>query len=224
MTEHRDDAQSNAARVAAEKYQALLDCFPAGVIISDENGCIVEANEKAAELLELTVDQLVGRPLNDIGRVVIGVDGLPMPAEELASVRALKEHRPARSAAGGIVLGSGETRWLGVNASPLSLPGHGVAIAFADITELRRVETALRRSEGELKTLLAERERIIAELRAASQEVQRLQGLLPICSHCKRIRDEAGTWHQLEMYISRHSDVAFTHGLCPECLRKFYPE
>jgi hypothetical protein len=111
-----------------------------------------------------------------------------------------------------------------VNAAPLSLPGYGVAIAFADITELWHVEAALRESEGKLKSLLAEREQIISELTNALQEVQHLRSLLPICSHCKRIRDEIGKWHQIEAYISSHSDLAFSHGLCPDCVEKFYPE
>jgi PAS domain S-box-containing protein len=217
-------SRTSEVRVAAEKYRALLACFPAGIIVTDQNGCIIEVNDKAASLLELSVEQLLGRPLESIGRAIVGLDGKQIAPQDLASVRALREHRPARSASGGVVLDSGETRWLGVNAAPLSLPGYGVAIAFADITELRHVESALRDREAKLKDLLAERERIISELKSALQEVQQLRGLLPICSHCKKIRDEAGEWHQIESYISSRSEMTFSHGLCPECVERFYPE
>jgi hypothetical protein len=56
----------------------------------------------------------------------------------------------------------------------------------------------------------------------AQREV--LSGLLPICSHCKRIRDDNGYWNQVESYVSEHSEAAFSHSLCPSCLREFYPE
>ncbi len=53
--------------------------------------------------------------------------------------------------------------------------------------------------------------------------VKTLTGLLPICTSCKKIRDDQGYWTQLEIYIREHSEAEFTHGLCPECVKKFYP-
>ena len=69
-----------------------------------------------------------------------------------------------------------------------------------------------------------ERERLILELQNALAEVKALSGLLPICSHCKKIRDDQGYWNQIEAYIASRSDATFTHGICPECARKFFPE
>jgi len=69
-----------------------------------------------------------------------------------------------------------------------------------------------------------EREQLITQLENALQEVRRLSGLLPICSSCKKIRDEAGDWQQLEEYIHTHSEADFTHGICPQCAVKLYPE
>ena len=69
-----------------------------------------------------------------------------------------------------------------------------------------------------------ERERLIAQLENALQEIKRLSGLLPICAGCKRIRDDEGNWHQIEEYIASHSEADFTHGICPECARRLYPE
>lgn len=70
----------------------------------------------------------------------------------------------------------------------------------------------------------ADRERLIAELQDALADVKRLSGLLPICSSCKKIRDDEGYWSQIESYISRHSGAKFSHGICPDCFAKLYPE
>ncbi len=67
-----------------------------------------------------------------------------------------------------------------------------------------------------------ERERLILKLQEALSQVRTLSGLLPICSSCKKIRDDQGYWNQIEGYISEHSEAEFTHGLCPECIKKFY--
>lgn len=64
----------------------------------------------------------------------------------------------------------------------------------------------------------------ITELEAARERVKILQGLLPICAHCKKIRNDEGAWIQLEAYISEQSEADFTHGICPECMATLYPE
>ncbi len=58
----------------------------------------------------------------------------------------------------------------------------------------------------------------------ARKQVQVLSGLLPICSHCKDIRNDEGYWQKLEGYIMKHSEATFTHGLCPKCQHKYFPE
>ncbi len=62
------------------------------------------------------------------------------------------------------------------------------------------------------------------KLKIALKEVKKLSGMLPICSSCKKIRDDSGYWKQIEEYISEHSDTQFTHGLCPDCVKKLYPK
>lgn len=69
-----------------------------------------------------------------------------------------------------------------------------------------------------------ERERLIAELEQALLEVKKLSGLLRICASCKKIRDEDGSWQQIEQYINTHSEADFSHGICPECVHALYPE
>jgi K+-sensing histidine kinase KdpD len=75
-----------------------------------------------------------------------------------------------------------------------------------------------------LQQHIKEREKLVGELKAALAEVKTLTGLLPICSHCKKIRDDRGYWSQIELYLREHSNANFTHSICPECARKFYPE
>jgi hypothetical protein len=86
-------------------------------------------------------------------------------------------------------------------------------IAYAlvrDVTDQKRVEK--------------EKANLIKELQDALGQVKTLKGLLPICSACKKIRDDQGYWSQIEAYISSHSDAEFSHSICPECLKKLYPD
>jgi len=69
-----------------------------------------------------------------------------------------------------------------------------------------------------------EREKLITELQAALANVKKLSGMLPICASCKKIRDDEGYWNQIEAYIGKHSEATFSHGICPECARKLYPD
>ena len=76
----------------------------------------------------------------------------------------------------------------------------------------------------ERKSSEEERDRLISNLQQALSEVKTLRGFLPICSHCKKIRDDKGYWNQIESYIHKHSDAEFSHGICPECAKKYYPD
>ena len=63
----------------------------------------------------------------------------------------------------------------------------------------------------------------VKRLQNALTDIKKLKGLLPICSQCKKIRDDKGYWNQIEAYIQNHSEVEFSHGICPECSKKLYP-
>lgn len=86
----------------------------------------------------------------------------------------------------------------------------------------------------ELKARIHTGERIVAleqalakhidELSHALRHVKQLQGLLPICMHCKKIRDDHDSWHRIENYIEHHTDAMFTHSLCQDCLDEHYPQ
>lgn len=84
-----------------------------------------------------------------------------------------------------------------------------------DITERKQAEQALLEAS-------AEREKLITDLQFALEHVKTLEGLIPICAHCKKIRDDKGFWNQVEEYIIRRTDATFTHGICPDCAKKMY--
>ena len=88
---------------------------------------------------------------------------------------------------------------------------------FDDMMELRRLNDELQTRNNQLH-LRNE------QLQAALDKVKLLSGLLPICSHCKKVRDDEGYWQEVEIYVSHHSEADFSHGICPDCLQKFYPE
>ncbi len=76
----------------------------------------------------------------------------------------------------------------------------------------------------ERKQLEEEKEQLVTELREASNRIKRLRGLIPICSTCKKIRDDKGYWNKLESFIEEHSEAEFTHSMCPACEDRFYSD
>ncbi|WP_300669335.1 response regulator [Desulfoluna sp.] len=83
---------------------------------------------------------------------------------------------------------------------------------------LSRIRTHIR-----IRQLIRTQTKLIEELQNALTLVKTLRGLLPICASCKKVRDDGGYWHQIEKYISSHSDLDFTHGICNDCAKRLYP-
>lgn len=87
----------------------------------------------------------------------------------------------------------------------------GVALGISSLTAGRRAA-------------LLKQQQISAELQRALAEIRVLRGIIPICSYCKQIRNDAGLWERVEKYITEHSEAAFSHGVCPDCYKKHHPE
>ena len=85
----------------------------------------------------------------------------------------------------------------------------GYVLVARDITSQKKAEI--------------ENQKLIVELREAMDNVKTLKGFIPICARCKKVRDDKGYWNQLETYLSEHSDADLSHGICPDCLKKHYP-
>jgi CheY-like chemotaxis protein len=90
--------------------------------------------------------------------------------------------------------------------------------------ELRRARVTIDQRNHELACRNNDLKKLNAELENALARIKSLEGILPICSYCNKIRDEQGDWHQLESYISRHSSAEFSHGICPACMRRHHPD
>ncbi|HZD03714.1 MAG TPA: hypothetical protein VE173_02315, partial [Longimicrobiales bacterium] len=86
----------------------------------------------------------------------------------------------------------------------------GQLLVIRDVTDRKELERA--------------REELIAELRAALDEVRVLEGMLPICANCRKVRSDAGYWQRIEEYVAERMPVVFSHALCPECTEELYPE
>ncbi len=101
----------------------------------------------------------------------------------------------------------GQYRWIFDRGTPFA-DDHGAFQGFigscVDVTERREAQEALRK--------------------AAEAEIRMLRGILPICAHCKRIRNDKGGWESVESYVRRRSEAEFSHTICPTCLDKYYPE
>ena len=93
----------------------------------------------------------------------------------------------------------------------------GTGGLFFTAVSLRRHLRARQQAE-------TEREHVVYELQDALAHVKTLRGLIPICSSCKKIRNDQGYWTQLETYLQQHTNAQFSHGICVDCLRKLYPE
>jgi PAS domain S-box-containing protein len=108
----------------------------------------------------------------------------------------------------------GTTRWLQSRGRVLGRDASGTPVhvsgATTDITDRKQIEE--------------ERERLVLELRRAIEQVKTLSGIVPICSGCKKIRDDQGYWEQVEAYVARHTEARFSHGICPDCVKRFFPE
>jgi len=148
------------------------------------------------------------------------------------ATQSLKQHiafSVILSAVYGLLLywGSGETD-VGLEGKLLRIPVLLIMAAFygagaETVRKERRQKAGLIDSITALKQAEEERERLILELQEALANIKTLHGLLPICSLCKKIRDDTGYWNQIESYLRKHSTADFSHGICPECLNRRFP-
>jgi PAS domain S-box-containing protein len=184
--------------------QGIVQSIQEGILLEDEQGLITFVNPKACELLGYEREALIGK----LWAQILAPQDSSQPQEK--SVQ--KSHRIAGQYEARLLTHDGALLPVIVNAHPLfeSERFMGVLSAFTDISARVQAEQ--------------EREQLIQELQEALSKVKMLSGLLPICSSCKKIRDDRGYWHRVEEYIHAHSEADFSHGLCPECAHRLYPE
>jgi PAS domain S-box-containing protein len=193
-------AASEADAITAMKVHELEDRFFAVSIDMlcslDFNGYFKRLNPAWERTLGFTRKELMSRPFIEF----VHPDDRQRTLEQNAAVRGGGK---ALSFENRYLCKDGSYRWLRWNAAPDF--GENIIYSMArDITESRRAEE--------------EREQLLSELQAAMAEVKTLRAILPICSYCRKIRDDENHWHTVESYISRHTTTQFTHGICPTCM------
>lgn len=175
---------------------AIVDSLEDAWFVVDDTNRIIDLNEPAVELFDIPRSELIGTSLED----ALG------PRKDhygdiIEKIRLQTEITTTKGA-------DYELR-----IQPLRLSGgsiNGRLFLLRDISLRKKIEQ--------------EREQLIVELKDALERVKTLSGLLPICSHCKKVRDDEGYWHEVESYISNHSGAVFSHGICPDCMAELYPE
>ncbi len=176
----------------------LVERMRGGLVVLDLKGRLVDLNAAAREMLKAE-DDAVGKP---------AASALPALAAHLPPPGTAPEDDTLE-----IPMPGTEDRQLELAISSLRDPmgrAGGVLIVLQDVTARHRVEQ--------------EKEKLIGELTKALADVRTLQGLLPICASCGKVRNDTGYWENIEHYLAAHTGAQFTHGLCEECIRMLYPE
>jgi PAS domain S-box-containing protein len=205
-----------------EKYRTLFETMAQGVVWQNAEGYIFSANPAAENILGLTIDQMQGRTSIDPRWKSVHKNGSDFPGDTHPSMVALKTGKKVSNVIMGVFNPKVESyKWININAVPQFKPGedkpYQVYTTFEDITKSKNDEKNLE----EAKKILEEKN---VKLRQALSEIKTLSGLLPICSNCKKIRDDKGYWQQVEVYVRDHTDAEFSHSICPECKVILYPE
>ena len=193
----------DALRESEEKYRVLVEQANEAITIIQDD-IYVFCNKKAADTLGISRDDIIGKSYLEF-----------IYSDDRDLVEKNYKNRLSGSAVPKydfrITGPEGRTSWVSLSGTTIQFRGKPATLALmTDITERKKVEE--------------EREKLILELKDALSNVKILSGLLPICASCKKIRNDKGYWEQIEMYVKNHSEADFSHGLCPDCARKLYPD
>lgn len=201
-----------ALRESTQRYERLISTIPCilydYILWPDGQNRFFYISPQCQDLFELSAEEVMADASLLWGRVHPD-DVARLRAEDAAAKRAGQSFQSEVR----IVLPSGRRKWIQLTSRPGQSQVEGQNMwsgVILDITERKQIEE--------------ERNRLVAELQAALAEVKVLSGFLPICSSCKKIRDDQGYWNQIEAYISEHSEAEFTHGVCPDCAKKMLAE
>ena len=193
-----------ALRESENKFRDLSEKSVVGIYLIQDD-LFKYVNAEFARIFEFAIDEMVDKlkPSD-----VVYSDDFPMVEENLR--KRLSGEVKSLNFELRILTKNKHIKHLEIFSSRTFYKGKPAVIGSAlDISVRRRLE--------------GEREKLIDELTKALAQVKTLSGLLPICSSCKKIRDDRGYWNQIESYIVEHSEAEFSHGICPECLEKLYP-
>lgn len=195
-----------ALRESEDRFRTIFDSVNEAIILYDlKTGIIIDVNKRMCDLFGYSRTEALQLA---IGAISSGQTPYTR-SDALIKIRNIEKEGPqvfewhCRTKDGSLFWGEMNARLAMIRRQEC------VVVTVRDITE---------RKESEM-----ERERLSGELQAAlAAKVKQLTGFLPICSSCKKVRDDQGYWNQIESYIREHSDAEFTHSLCPECANRLY--
>ena len=176
----------------------ILENLTDAILVIDKRNRVADYNPACRNMLKLN-EIIIGQPVEEV------LNPLAIRPELIAEIKNVQEEI---SFAFGNETKIYDLRILSLFKKKQKLCGR--IFHFRDVTDKRLAEMHL--------------EKTVVDLRRALTEVRTLSGLLPICSSCKKIRDDTGYWKDVETYISQHSTAEFSHGICPDCMQKLYQE
>lgn len=183
-------------------WKLLFEQSRDGIVILKTNGKVYETNKRFADMLGYSMDEVRKLHVGD-WEALHGKNEL---AGMLSAVSEAGDHFVTMHKRK-----DGTQYDVEISTSGTTYRGHKLIFCICrDITERKRCEK--------------ERERLISKLQKAIDEIKTLEGIIPICAGCKKIRDDTGFWEQVDAYVSKRTSARFSHGLCPACMKKYYPE
>ena len=206
----------NPELIEAEKYFiAIANTTNDMIHLNDSEGRIIYANHATETILGYPLNEIINTHSFEIihpdDRETIQKDMLSISADNKLPSRDIrllkKDGLYIDVEVRGFIVTLEEKKYLGA--------------IIRDISIRKETEKQLANYRNSLEDLVKER---TEKLEKALDEVKTLKGIFPICSFCKRIRDDKDFWNQVEDYIREHSEADFSHGFCPECAEKHYPE
>ncbi len=196
----------------SEKYvRDITDSLGEGVYVLNSLGNVTFMNPEAERLIGWTEQELLHKNIHDIVHNR-RADGRSLLFEDCGMQQVIESGKLFYSTDEVFVKKDGTVFPVAVHSAPLLENSKVIAsvTAFSDISARRQLEK--------------EREQLIAELQQALTDIKTLHGIVPICASCKKIRDDQGAWHQMEVYISKHTNAQFSHGICKDCAKRLYPD
>jgi PAS domain S-box-containing protein len=192
--------------------RTLIDNLPDYIFVKDRERRFLIANTATAQLMgRERPDELLGKKDEDFYPAKLGEEFQADEEKVFAGEPIINKDEPH-------VDQQGCRREILTTKIPL----HDNAGKIVGLVGISRDITELKQKELALQSALAEQERLVADLQAALNHVKTLQGLLPICGFCHKIRNSEGNWERLETFISSRTDADFTHSFCPDCGNKYY--
>jgi len=192
-------------KLSLSSLKATLESTTDAILVVDMDDKTTASNELFAKMWKIPEDILGSR--DDDKALAYVLDQLKNPDNFIQKVKELYADPEAESF-DTLELKDGRIVERYSQSQKLDEQIIGRVWSFRDITERELAQK--------------KRESLIVDLKKALDEVKTLQGILPICSHCKQIRDDKGYWNKIETYIGEHSQAEFSHGMCPDCSDKLY--